>query len=421
MKLKNIILSCFVFCNFILFCFNSFAQSTNSPTHTGADTVATHSLQKTLDSISKQKDIIDIAFKITKMKVFVRKPDSIKMKPGKLLISGNPATGYTIQTGITALWTENISFFAGPFNTTNLSTINASPEYSIFDHQIILPVVFSIWTKANKYNFQGDWRFYQYPSYTYGLGGHTSLADRDSINYSYYRIYQQVVKELFPNFYAGVGYALDYHYKITDSGNKTDFQSYNDSATKTVSSGILLNIAYDSRHNNNNPQGGIFASVTYRPNFTFLGSDQNWQMLQFDFRKYFKFPADSKNIFAIWSYDWLTFGKAPYLDLPSTAWDTYSNLARGYIQGRLRAPNLLYMEAEYRISLTRNGLLGCVVFTNAQAVSEYPSNKFETILPAFGTGIRFKLNKYSNVNFAADYAFGTDGSNGIFFNICEVF
>ena len=44
--------------------------------------------------------------------------------------------------------------------------------------------------------------------------------------------------------------------------------------------------------------------------------------------------------------------------LPSTGWDDQSNLGRGYIQGRFRARELVYAEAEYRFGILRNDFIG---------------------------------------------------------------
>jgi outer membrane translocation and assembly module TamA len=127
-------------------------------------------------------------------------------------------------------------------------------------------------------------------------------------------------------------------------------------------------------------------------------------------------------LLALWSYNWLTFdANAPYLDMPSTGWDTYSNTGRGYIQSRFRGKNMLYFEAEYRFPILRNGFLSGVVFANAQSFTDYPSNRFTTIAPAAGGGLRFKLNKHSGANLCLDYALGLNGSNGLSVNIGEVF
>ena len=107
--------------------------------------------------------------------------------------------------------------------------------------------------------------------------------------------------------------------------------------------------------------------------------------------------------------------------LPNTGGDPYSNTGRGYIQGRYRGANMIYLEGEYRFGITHNGLLGGVVFGNAQSFTEQSSNTFETIAPGWGAGIRIKFNKFSNTNVALDYGFGLNGSSGIFVNLGEVF
>lgn len=368
----------------------------------------------------EQKDINDIASHLFKKKTSIP-PDTLKIKPGKLLFSVVPGIGYTLVTNLTAVATINTSFYTGNISDTYLSSITTISEFSIFNHQITVPIAANIWTKGNKFNLLGDYRFYIYPTYTYGLGGNSSLSNADLIDYSYIRVYQEALKRIKTDYFAGIGYNLDYHYNINEKG-VGDFQKYNANATKTVSSGPVLHFLYDGRKNVNTPEAGFYSSITYRSNFIFMGSDNNWQSLLIDFRKYFKFPTHSKNILALWSFNWFTFGgRPPYFDLPSTGWDTYSNLGRGYIQGRLRDANLMYLEAEYRFDITRNGLLGGVVFTNMQTVSEKQTNLFITNSPAAGIGLRIKVNKVSKVNFCVDYAIGTENSQGFFFNLAEIF
>jgi len=82
---------------------------------------------------------------------------------------------------------------------------------------------------------------------------------------------------------------------------------------------------------------------------------------------------------------------------------------------------MLYLEGEYRFGITKNGLLGGVLFTNAQSYSEFKTNRFEKVAPAVGTGLRVKVNKHSNTNVCIDYATGLYGSRGVFVNLGEVF
>jgi len=377
------------------------------------------------DSIDAKQDFIDILKDVFTKGIFARLDTAREKRINEPYFAVFPVAGYVLQTGITAELASNTSFFTSKSDLGNISTVNTAFIYSQYK-QILIPVESDIWLEDNKFNFIGDLRYYKYPTYTYGLGDHTSTALADLIDYNYLRVYQTAYTQLFGDFHAGFGYNLDYHWNIKDEGDNTDFRKYNETtgdSTKSSSSGLTLNLLYDSRRNSNNPQGGsAYANITLRDNFTFLGSDNNWQSLICDFRKYISLPANSNNVLAIWNLDWFTLGgKPPYLDLPSTGWDTYSNTGRGYIQGRLRGNNFFYLESEYRFELTKNGFLGGVVFSNLETISRYVNRPLGTLYPGAGAGVRIKLNKYSNTNLAIDYGFGANGSGGFFFNLGEVF
>lgn len=372
---------------------------------------------------ARQKDLVDVIRSIGK-----HKKDSTAIPPAqasKYHFSIVPAIGYTLSTGFAAILAGNVGFYTYDPDKTNISSITEQVVYSQYS-QLTIPIQANIWTRDNKYNFVGDWRFYKYPQDTYGLGGHTSLDDADDIDYSHIRIHQSLLRNVAPGFYAGAGYFLDYHWNVKESGlgndSTSDAKKYG-LPTKSMSSGPVINFLFDNRKNSINPQGGLYANLLYRPNLTILGSNTNWQSLTIDVRKYFKLsPGINQNILAFWAYAWLTpSGNPPYLDLPSTGWDAYNNTGRGYIQGRFRGKNMLYLESEYRFGISQNGLFGGVVFANAESFSNYPSNDFDKIWPAVGLGLRIKVNKHSNTNIAIDYGFGADGSRGFFVNLGEVF
>ena len=118
---------------------------------------------------------------------------------------------------------------------------------------------------------------------------------------------------------------------------------------------------------------------------------------------------------AFWSWNEFTYGgKVPYFDLPSVGWDEYSNTGRGFIQGRFRGIDIIYLEGEYRFDILRNGLIGGVVFCNGESVPNYPSGSFTAIHVGKGIGLRIKMNKYSDTNLCIDYGIGDGGSRGFF-------
>ena len=356
-----------------------------------------------------------------------KRMDTVAQKEGKLHISALPVAGYTLQTGFAGVLSSNFAFYTSEHSQANMSSVLTSITYSQYE-QIILPVQADIWTRGNKYNIVTDWRFLKYPSQTYGLGGNTSLDSGYNIDYGYLRLHQAILRSVTRDLYLGLGYDFDYFWNIKEidppsgPGKTTDFERYG-LTSKAIASGISAHLLFDSRRNSINPEKGDYASVTYRPNFTFLGSDNNWQSLLFDLRKYIPFPGRSHNVLAFWSYDWFTVGggKPPYLLLPSTGWDAYSNTARGYVQGRFRSRNMMYLESEYRFGITTNGLLGGVVFANAQSFTETNSGKFQYLIPGYGGGLRISLNKFSRTNLCIDYGWGIHGSGGFFVNLGEVF
>jgi hypothetical protein len=373
----------------------------------------------------KQVDLIDIGERILN-KNSVNREDVVVNKKGRVHFSAFPAVGYTLQTGFAGVISANAAFYTGSHNheSENISTVVTSIAYTA-KSQIIFPVASSIWTHNNKYNILTDWRFLKYPSETFGLGGNTKQDSSYNIDYSYIKLHQAVLRKIGTDLYAGIGYDFDYFWNIREilpaGSPPTDFQNYGFAKTEKAS-GISLDVKYDSRRNPINPEKGIYANILFQPKFTFLGSDANWQSLLVEFRGYTKFPSESRNILAFWSYNWFTLGGTPpYLLLPSTAWDEYSNTGRGYIQGRFRSMNMIDQEAEYRFVISANGLFGGVVFANAESFSDIATGKYEAISPGAGLGIRIMLNKFSRTNLALDYAWGTMGSRGFFVNLGEVF
>lgn len=369
---------------------------------------------------SKQRDMIDVINAVFNKKT---KPEDRKTTP-KLVVSFVPAIGYTLSTGFVVDASVNLVFYTQKNWKKNISFVDFEGFYDSRAQKNFFTQS-SIWADDDKLRFIGDLRFLKYPDDTFGLGSFTTEDDANALVYNYIRFYETVLRRVATGVFVGGGYNLDYHYNITQTGPVSnpvnDYNRYGFAST-TVSSGVDLTFLYDTRRNPVNPLGGTYANLIFRQNLTAMGSDANWESLQLDLRKYYRFPANTNNVLGIWNMDWFTFnGLAPYLDLPSTGWDTFNNLGRGYVIGRFRGVNLIYLETEYRFGITNNGLLGGVVFANGQSFSDYPSGAFKKIDPSVGAGFRVKINKHSNTNVCLDYAYGFENSKGFFVNLGEVF
>lgn len=159
----------------------------------------------TILSKPREKDLIDVVETIFN-KPLIRR-DTEQKKPGKIYFSGSPSVGYSLSSGWAALVVANGAFYTSDDKMTKLSNVYVDAVYTQ-KMQTILHLQSNIWTKGNNFNFVNDWRYYDYPQKTYGLGGDTDLDKYTDQTFKYLRYYQTALKSIRRNLYGGLGYAL---------------------------------------------------------------------------------------------------------------------------------------------------------------------------------------------------------------------
>ncbi len=374
------------------------------------------------DSANK-KDVIEL------IKILFHKgpkaTDSNKLR--KVYYSFLPVSSQIPGAGIALVTSTTAGFHIGNRKSTSLSTITFSP-YITFTGRLGYTFRSNIWLKNDGWEIMGDTRFLYYPQYTWGLGGNTNEQDKLAVNYKYVRFYQTLLKRIKPYLLAGIGYHADAHFDIdtfNDSSGLAKFTGYQygtSSTENSFSSGLSANLLYDARRNAFNPFPGFYANIVYRINPNFLGSNNNWQSLYIDFRRYFSFNKSNQNMIAFWTFYWTAMkSHTPYLDLPSIGWDPYQQRSgRGFEQNRYRGNRLFYFETEYRRDITSDGLWGFVLFSNINTVSEQLTNQFAYLHIACGGGLRIKLNKHTGTNISLDYGISKNYS-AVYLNLGETF
>ena len=374
-----------------------------------------------IDTIAKV-DLIDIARSLFTIRTRTISASEKK----KFYFSVLPVSSSGIANGKTLITSTTAGFYLGDRRTTYLSSITFTP-YANFKGRYGLPIHSSIWLNNNAYNIQGDTRVLVYPQYTWGLGGGQHASDKFLVNYQYIRFYQSVLKKITPYFFAGIGYNLDYYMDVeSDNGTSKTFKEFTGyqfgTGQSSFSSGPSVNLLYDTRNNSINPLPGWYGNIIYRYSMEALGSNDNWQSLYVDVRKYLSLTtAPTKNMIAFWTYYWTSLSSGtPYLNLPSIGNDPYQRSGRGIAQNRYRGENLFYFETEYRRDITNNGLLGFVIFANANSASQAHLREFKYWNLAGGSGLRIKFNKKSDTNIGIDYGFSKNYS-ALMLNLGEAF
>ncbi len=71
----------------------------------------------------------------------------------------------------------------------------------------------------------------------------------------------------------------------------------------------------------------------------------------------------------------------------------------------------------------KNGLLGMVAFVNATTISNLQQDErlFDSVAIGGGAGLRLLINKRSKTNLCIDYAWGQQGSKGLYLALLEAF
>ena len=381
--------------------------------------------QAPLDSTQAvpQRDIMDILAKLLGKEL--NQPEvTIESRRGLSYVF-LPSVGYNPSYGAFIGVSVSAGGSIGDPRTTTPSIFSAGVSYST-THQTSVQIRSDFYLPNNTWKLSGDWRYLDTTEDTYGLGPAESGQPAYPMAFTLYRFYQVVYKRLGSSIYnLGLGYLYDGHENIEDTraknGETTPYSVYSGGTARSVSSGVSFELLVDTRDNPINATHGVFVNTSLRSFSEALGGERSWQGIWSEFRTYVDVPGDKRQTFALWNYFWLSFGHAPYFDLPATTWDRYGRASRGYLRGRIRGQNQIYTEGEYRRTLTRDGLLGAVGFFNVMATTASATGAFGSLDPGGGVGVRLKFNKKNDTNAAMDFAWGDTEKMGIFFGLQEVF
>lgn len=363
-------------------------------------------------------------------------------------VSSNPANGLLLGVA------GSTGFYLGPRQLTRVSSIGFNFAYTT-KNQFLAFAKSNIYTNGDKFFLQGDWRYFIYKAPTWGLGTNSpdsikmqnstswqgaetdNLNDGYQMSYNYLKLHEILNFELAPYKYVGIGYHLDYFYKIRDNSLRLDTtpsqltphylysKLYEFDTASYILSGLSFNMVYDSRDNLINPYRGYYINFNYRYNPTFLGSDQNSSALWLEFRTYLPLSKQvPRHLVAFWLFsNFLISGHQPYLSLMALGEDQRARSGRGYIAGRYRGEDMIYGEVEYRFPISQcSKILGGVLFLNAATTSNRTRDVglFDYFRPGVGAGLRIMLNKNFRTNINLDFGFGKK-SKGFYFSGTETF
>lgn len=417
---------------FLLFVGLPFSYGQNQPV---VDSLKTSPIKK--DTASVQYDVGDLftsIFHPSRKTNTSRKKSAVTIIPN---VAYNPSIGG--QIGIKAVAGKVLG--KDPNTLMSIAATSASITtkgiiYFYLNH--------NIYTPGNKWNLQGSLVAAKtvVPDFGLGIGNaaHGSEADLVLSNpdrkayvlhAEYYNFREKIYRQVQPNLFLGAGVSFDIRRKIEDRGNSNELTPYNIYSDRYgfdrdhyQSNGLLFNVQYTTRDNQNRAYKGIYADAGIRVNQTWMGSTKNAVQITTDFRKYWSLSdRNPEHVIAFWNWgSYLLSGVMPYLELSGTGRDSYYRSGRGYTVTYFKGPQYFYSELEYRFPIMRNKFISGVTFLNVQTANdELGTNLFQTWQPGGGAGLRVLFNKATRTNLCLDYAFGKYGSKGFFLGLTEAF
>lgn len=392
---------------------------------------------KTLEDLNKQYDVADLFNDIFHP---AQKPDPLKKRSGITIIpniAANPTIG--AQIGIKAVAGKKLG------NDPNTMLSVAATSASVTTKGIIYFYInHNIFTPGNKWNIQGSMVAAKTltPDFGLGIGRNIDGSEDDKVlaNPSrkgralrslYFNFREKVYKEVEKNLFVGAGLSFDMRRRIQakdTSSQLTPSNIYNDRygfpRDHYSANGLLFNVQYTSRDNQNRAYKGIYADAGCRVNQTWLGSTKNAVQFTTDLRKYFSLSSTHpEHVIAIWNWgSYLLGGSLPYLELPGTGRDGSSRSGRGYTSTYFKGTKFNDTEVEYRFPILNNKFLSGVTFFSMQTANDKAGTRlFQVFQPGGGAGLRVLFNKATRTNLCMDYAFGKFGNKGFFLGLNEAF
>ncbi|MDM7916419.1 MAG: BamA/TamA family outer membrane protein [Candidatus Eisenbacteria bacterium] len=326
------------------------------------------------------------------------------------------------------------SIFHGDPGTTFPSTLQAGGTVSL-EKQIGVSSKLDYYSDRNRWFIQANPTWAKYPQSTYDLGTDSPDASKMGVDLYMTKVLLLVYRQILPDLFTGLGCqyvtrtsieSMDVPAPVWDNSALVRYSREHGLGMRNqTAAGASANLLIDRRDHPVNASRGWFASANYRMFFKdFLGGSSDWQELYADFRTYHALDANARHRLGLWLYgDLVTGGAAPYFDLPTTGATPRGRAGRGYDASRYRGDKMAYGEIEYRVTITRNGLLGAVGFVNTETfATEMTGEKlFDSFATGGGAGLRILLDKQAKSNLCLDVGFGKNGSRGIWAGFQETF
>ena len=292
-------------------------------------------------------------------------------------------------------------FFAGIYTQMKQYTFQLKPE---------------IYLKNNSIFLTGNFLAERFPTKFWGVGPDTDEEQLETYTPQTYFMelgYQGKYFHQIP-LYLGVRYHLEKTSIVDKEPGKILDQGLVMGSEGGWISGPGLIVNYDSRDNIFFPSSGNYLQLFGFWNNKIFGSSFNYVNLKIDARHYF--GVSPGQVLVVQGILDTVSGDVPFYKLPKIGGD----LLRGYYGGRFRDQVVVAFQTEYRFPIWKR--LSGVAFAGLGSLADSLKHiSWDHLKYSAGFGFRFKIIPKEQVNVRVDFAFGPNGTSGIYMSAGEAF
>ena len=275
----------------------------------------------------------------------------------------------------------------------------------------------NLYLNQNKLILNGTLQYVVFPEYLLGVGNEVRREDLERVVTERFAFTNYVLHSIDKKNKLYVGLFQEYknYYKITKDSiswiEKTQYPGYKGGIT----SGFGLGVLYDTRDHKYNAMSGMFASFNTKAFSPIIGSDFNYNSIEFEFRKFFN--PWYKHVIAFQLYSQGNYGDVPFYSLGQIGG---TNRMRGYYLGAIRDKVIADAQIEYRMKVW--SILGITAFASAGRVANtYSKMNLNNLWYAAGFGLRIMVDSTNKANLRIDFGYGMEGSKTVVIGFAEAF
>ncbi len=324
-----------------------------------------------------------------------------------------PAVFYTPETRLGFGALVSGVFNLGEASTTRNSNAQVLGAYTL-NKQIILQTKHNIFSKGEKFVYNGELSYYDFPILYYGIGNDTKEEFEENLDYKVLIFRERILRKVKKNFFAGLQYRYSYLYDLI---YEPEFLTSDEQRLESEvgnNAGVGFSFIYDSRDNVLNASEGHFAEFSSFFHGSAINGDYQFNRYTIDLRKYI--PLNESDVLATQFFAELNTENTPFREMSLLGGET---IMRGYYNGRFRDNQQIAMQAEYRKQIIP--WIGVVAFGGigdvAADLGGFDLGEFKYTV---GGGLRLMVNKADRLNIRIDYGFGKETS-GFYFAFAEAF